>query len=274
MKIKWNAVGLVCALIVTGSAQGAELEGAVKESVIGLEPVATNAPVVFMIGDSTMANKPLEPAQPERGWGQLLPLYFRDGVRVVNLAVNGRSSKSFRDEGRWEPVVKNLRKGDFVIIQFGHNDEKANDPKRYSAPFDAFTKNLERYVQETREHGGNPVLATPVARRTWTNGTELADTHGDYVVAVRQVAAEQKVPLLDLNRDSSELLKQLGPDLSKKLFMWVAAGEFRSVKEAKEDNTHFNAYGACRICDLAVSEIRAGVPELAEWLKRGKGDRK
>ena len=218
-----------------------------------------------------MANKPLTPAQPERGWGQIFPLYLKDGVRVVNLAMNGRSSKSFRDEGRWAPVVLDLRPGDFVIIQFGHNDEKKEDPKRYAEPFGAFKQNLERYVREVREKKGKPILATPVTRRSFgANSAELRDTHGDYSVAVRQVAAEQHVPLLELHRRSADLVAKLGPDLSKRLYMWVEPGEFASVPEGKKDDTHFNAYGASRICDLAAEEIKSAAPELANWLRPGK----
>ncbi len=227
----------------------------------------TPAVTLFMIGDSTMANKPLTPAQPERGWGQLLPLYFNNGVRIENLAMNGRSSKSFRDEGRWQSVMDHLHPGDYVIIQFGHNDEKKADPKRFTEPFGTFKDNLARYVRETRERQGVPVLATPIVRRAFTNQTELRDTHGDYVLAVRQVAEEQKVPLLDLERRSREMVQKLGPELSKKLYMWIEPGEYASVPDGKQDDTHLNAYGASRVCDLAAEELRTAVPELAEWLK-------
>lgn len=228
------------------------------------------APVIFMCGDSTMANKPLFPAQPERGWGQLLALYFQQTLRIENLAMNGRSSKSFRDEGRWQPVLDRLQPGDYVIVQFGHNDEKKDDPKRYTDALGSFKENLARYVREVREMKGYPVLATPVTRRSFNSQGELRDTHGDYSVATRQVAAEQKVPLLELHQRSAELLAKLGPERSKKMFMWYEPGEFASLPEGNQDSTHFNAYGASRICDLAVEEIKLNVPELVEWLKPQK----
>lgn len=233
-------------------------------------PALVIAPTIFMVGDSTMADKPLAPAQPERGWGQLLPTYLKSAVHVENLAMNGRSSKSFRDEGRWQPVLDRLRPGDFVIIQFGHNDEKRADPKRFTEPFGTFKENLARYIREVRERQGVPILATPIVRRAFTNQTELRDTHGEYVIAVRQIAQAQKVPLLDLERRSRELIQKLGPELSKKLYMWIEPGEFMSVPEGKKDDTHFNAYGASRICDLAVDEMRANVPALTQWLKSTK----
>ncbi len=230
-------------------------------------PEDERPPVIFLCGDSTMSNKPTFPPQPERGWGQLLPLYFQEQVRIENHAVNGRSSRSFRDEGRWQTVLERLHPGDFVIIQFGHNDSKQDDRNRSTEPFGSFKQNLERFVREAKERQAHPILATPVARRSFTATGELRDTHGDYAVAVRRVAAEQNVPLLDLEKRSAELLAKLGPERSKKLFLWFEPGEFESLPEGKQDNTHFNAHGASRMCDLAAGEIRANAPGLAVWLK-------
>lgn len=222
---------------------------------------------IFMVGDSTMADKPVIPPNPERGWGQLLPLYFKEGVRIENHAANGRSSKSFIDEGRWKAVLQKLQPRDFVIIQFGHNDEKVKSPDRYTTPFGTFAANLTRYVRETREHKATPILCTSVARRKFDADGRLIDTHGDYIVATRQVAAEHHVPLLDLNKDTSALLTSMGPEQSKRLFDWIPAGEFARRPDGWKDDTHFNAFGACRVCDLAAAEIKTNVPELARWLK-------
>jgi lysophospholipase L1-like esterase len=223
---------------------------------------------IFMIGDSTMADKPLIPPNPERGWGQMLPMYFKDGVRIENHAVNGRSTKSFIEEGRWKTVTNRLRPGDYVIIQFGHNDEKKNDPKRYTEPFGGFKTNLARFICESRAQGAIPILATPIARRKFDGNGALVDTHGDYVKAMREVAQEQQALLLEMNTRSIELLTQLGPDSSKRLFDWIPAGEFERHPKALTDDTHFNAYGASRICDLAVGEIKSNVPQLAVSLKQ------
>jgi lysophospholipase L1-like esterase len=223
---------------------------------------------VHMIGDSTMANKPVIPANPERGWGQMLHMYFNESVRVENYAQNGRSSKTFIAEGRWSKVVAALKPGDFVIIQFGHNDEKTNDVNRGTAPFGEYTTNLVRFIQETRERKATPILATPVARRKFDDQARLVDTHGDYPKAVRAAAAEQKVSLLELCTGTERLLQQLGPESSKRLFRWIPAGEFGRGAKLFEDDTHFNAYGASRVCDLAVAEIERKVPELASRLNR------
>lgn len=230
---------------------------------------ATNAPLtVHLLGDSTMANKPVIPANPERGWGQMLPMYFKDSVRVENYAQNGRSSKTFIAEGRWDKVLAALKPGDYVIIQFGHNDEKTNDVKRGTAPFGEFTTNLVRFIHETREGKATPILATPVARRKFDAAGKLTDTHGDYPKAVRAVAEAEKAPLLELCAATEKLLQQLGPDSSKRWFDWIPAGEFARDSKALEDDTHFNAYGASRVCDLAAAELEKKVPALAAHLNR------
>jgi lysophospholipase L1-like esterase len=244
-------------------------------SSVGHVPAPEAAPVskpagvisLYLIGDSTMANKPLSPPNPERGWGQLLPLYFKEGLRVENHAVNGRSSKSFRDEGRWNVVRDRLKPGDFVIIQFGHNDEKKEDPKRFTEPHGTFKENLEFYIRETRERHATPILATPVTRRTFDDAGKLRDSHGDYPNAVRLVAAEQKAPLLDLLKASEELVAGLGPEGSKRLYDWVAPGEYARYPQGLTDNTHFNAVGATRMCDLATALMKTATPELAAWLR-------
>ena len=228
---------------------------------------------IFMAGDSTMSIKPLFPAQPERGWGQLLPLYFKEEAKIRNFARNGRSSKSFRDEGRWQMILDQIQPGDFVIIQFAHNDEKKADPARFTEPFGSFKENLERFIREARVAQAKPILATPIARRSFTTGGELKSTHGEYSAAIRQVATEQKVPLLELEQQSEALLKKLGAEPSKKLFMWCEPGEWLSIPEGRKDDTHLNAFGASRICDLAVEEIRAHVPELIPRLVTKPGEK-
>jgi len=221
---------------------------------------------IFLIGDSTMANKPLIPGNPERGWGQMLDIYFKAGVRVENHALNGRSSKSFRDEGHWATVQSRIKPGDWVIIQFGHNDEKAQDPTRYTTAGGTFNANLARYVAETRALGATPLLATPVARRKFDAQGQPVNTHGDYVKALRDVAAQAQVPLLDLNLQSTDLLQRMGPEASKRLYIYVNPGEYASLPQGRQDDTHFCAFGASRMCDLAVAEIQAKVPELARCL--------
>src|SRR5262249_29822612 len=224
---------------------------------------------LFMAGDSTMATQRLVPATPGRGWGQMLQPYFQDHVRVENLAWSGGRSKSFRDKGRWNKRRCRPQPGDFVSIQFGHNDSKP-DKERHPEPFESFRENLERFVQEVREHKATPILATPIVRNVFNDdGKTLRDTHGDFVVATRNVAEEQKVPLLDLTKKTGELLVKLGPERSKRLFNNVEPGEFPQYPDGFKDGTHLNAAGASRVCDLAIEEILAKVLELAKSVRQG-----
>ncbi len=230
------------------------------------QAAAAEGITIFLIGDSTMADKPVIPENPERGWGQLLPLYFHPDVTVDNHAVNGRSSKSFRDEGRWDVVLERLRPGDWVVIQFGHNDEKP-DAARHTDPFGTYTENLRRYATEARERGAHAILATPVVRRDFDDKGVLQPTHGDYPEAVRKLAKEMDAPLLDMTERSRKLLMRLGNTRSERLFIWTVPSEYSRFPDGNSDNTHFNALGATRMCDLAVAGILEKIPMLAGYLK-------
>src|SRR5215468_4245346 len=173
------------------------------------------APRVHLAGDSTMADKPTDPPNPEHGWGQLLPKFFKDPAMIVNYAANGRSTRSFITEGRWQKLIDALQPGDWVIIQFAHNDEKI-----FPNAQGEFQDNLRRFVGDVRAKKANPILATPCARRSFDEVGKLVDTHGDYPDAVRSVAAETKVPLLEMTRLSMELEERHGPEGSKRLHLW------------------------------------------------------
>ncbi len=234
-------------------------------SLVGLAP-APPPPTVFLIGDSTMSDKPLED-NPERGWGQMIPQFFQPGMTIRNYAVNGRSTKSFINEHRWDSVLAQLKSGDWVLIQFGHNDSKQSDSTRYAAPQGAYKTNLERFVKEARAKGANPVLITPVARRKFTAG-KLEDTHGEYPVVVRAVAKAMKVPLVDLQQSSSELLTAAGESASAKLFKSTPAGHYKSLPKGVEDNTHFNGYGATKMAALVAAALNNQHIPLADYLRK------
>ncbi|MDO4758324.1 MAG: pectinesterase family protein [Rikenellaceae bacterium] len=218
---------------------------------------------VYLIGDSTCANKNLEKENPERGWGQLFRSFFKEEVFVENHAMNGRSTKSFRAEGRWEPIYSQMQPGDYVFIQFGHNDEKVDRPKVGSVP-EVFAENLRRYVRETREKGGIPVLLTPIARRHFTAKGELIKTHGEYPDRVRQVAEEEDVVLLDMEPLTEAWLKELGDEPSRDYFMWVKAGTSPLYPDGREDNTHLNVQGAHVLSRMVAAQVEEKIPELAK----------
>ena len=238
---------------------------------------------VFMIGDSTMANKDTTGGKQERGWGMMLQQFFKEGVIVDNHAMNGRSSKSFIDEGRWNAVLEKIKPGDYVIIQFGHNDEKpAVD--RHTEPGTTFDANLKRFVIESRAKGGIPILCNAVVRRNFyrqvdssvddeslrnttyedekVNSDTLVDTHGAYLLSPKNVAREYHVPFIDANRITHDLEQGMGIEGSRKLHMWFKPGEHPSMPNGRKDNTHYNIYGGTIVAALLAEEISRQVPQL------------
>lgn len=222
---------------------------------------------IFMIGDSTMANKKLDGGNPERGWGHMLPGFLSEDIEVDNHAQNGRSSKSFIDEGRWDAVLAKVRKGDYVFIQFGHNDEKTN-PDRHTVPGSTFDANLKRFVNETRSKGGIPVLFNAIVRRNFNDQGMLVDTHGTYLDSPRNVAKEMNVPFVDLNRITHDLMQGMGVEGSKKLLMWVTPNTVPALPAGREDNTHLNIYGGRIVAGLAIDAVVQVVPELARYVRK------
>lgn len=216
---------------------------------------------VFMIGDSTMADKPNPAANPERGWGQMLPSFLDPTVTVRNFAVNGRSTRSFIDEGRWDAVAREIRPGDYVLIQFGHNDQKSEDPARYTNPYTAYRRNLERFVAETRARGGVPVLFSSIVRRKFNAGGVLEDTHGAYPFVARAVAREMDVPFIDLQMMTEEMVMGAGVEGSKRWYVWVAPGTSAMYPEGRRDDTHLSVAGATEVARLAADGLRrSGLP--------------
>ncbi|MDR2938537.1 MAG: GDSL-type esterase/lipase family protein, partial [Prevotellaceae bacterium] len=221
---------------------------------------------IFMVGDSTMANKPIEKNSLERGWGMMLPGFFSPDVKVDNHARNGRSSKSFIGEGLWKTVCDGIKPGDFVFIQFGHNDEKP-DTARGTKPETTFKQTLARYVNDTRERGATPVLFTSIVRRKFNENGKLEDTHGRYIGAVRELADSLKVACIDINAATHNLVENLGDEPSKKLFMWVVPGTNFALPEGKQDDTHLTAAGGRAVARLAVDSIAAKIPALAPFVR-------
>jgi lysophospholipase L1-like esterase len=227
----------------------------------------TSQVTVFLAGDSTCAAKQPD-KRPETGWGEMLQQYFDPvKVKVDNRAMNGRSTKTFISEGRWQAIVDELKKGDYVFIQFGHNDESKEKGERYTPPED-YRKNLIRFVQDVRAKNANPVLMTPVMRRKFDKDGNFVDTHGEYPDIVRYVAKEQNVPLIDMHRKSEAVVKRFGVEESRKLFLQLKPGENPNYPNGIEDNTHFNPLGAEEMAKLAVAGIKEDKLKLAKLLKR------
>ena len=214
---------------------------------------------IHLMGDSTMAEKDLPRAGAERGWGMMFQNFLDpDQVQVVNYARNGSSTKSFMDQGLWDKVYAALCPGDYVFIQFGHNDAKKGDPSRYADAWGAYQDNLRLFIDAVRGKGATPVLLTPVARRWFKGGKLDRGCHGDYPAAMKAVAREKGVTLLDITTESMDWLESLGDEASRACFM---------ISTGKDDNTHTVASGARKVTELVCADIRRQLPELAPYLR-------
>ncbi len=225
---------------------------------------------VYLIGDSTMSVKEVED-YPETGWGMPFVYFFDESVEVENHAKNGRSTKSFIAENRWEPVLENLQPDDYVFIQFGHNDEVKSKVGRYTTP-EEYSANLSRFVEESRSKGAKPILLTPVARRKFNEAGEVQGTHEQYSAIVRKVASELQVPLIDMDKKSQSLLQEMGPEKSILLYMHLEPGEHPNYPEGVEDDTHFNELGARKMAQLVLAEIRNLDMDLADRIVKPEED--
>jgi lysophospholipase L1-like esterase len=217
---------------------------------------------IFMAGDSTMAIKEIK-AYPETGWGMPFVYFFDSTVTVDNRAKNGRSTRTFISEGLWQKLIDDVHEDDYVFIQFGHNDEVKEKTDRYTSPED-YKANLIRFIIETRNKKANPVLLTPVTRRQFDSTGHIKETHLIYSNLVREVAKQQKVPLIDMDEKSKALLQQFGAENSKWLFMQLQPGEHPNYPDGRNDNTHFNELGARLMAQLVLNEIKELKLDLAK----------
>jgi len=214
---------------------------------------------IFYIGDSTVQFNKID-TYPQTGMSQVLELYTAEDVRVVPCGKNGRSTKSFLDEGRFEPVRREMTEGDFLFIQFGHNDEKA-DPARHTDPWGSFQDNLRYFIREARRAGAYPVLITPIARRLFdTDSTFRPGSHGAYPDAMRQVGAQEQVPVADLTAMTEDYIARLGDEMSKPLYVWPV------------DNTHLKVEGAVQMAGLLCRELQRFGGIYAQLLYRPEAD--
>lgn len=228
---------------------------------------AQKKPTLFLIGDSTMANKDNPDKNPEHGWGQVLPQFITTEIEIQNHAMNGRSSKSFRTEGRWDKVEKQLKKGDYVIIQFGHNDQKLKDSTKFTNPYTQYRANLERYVKETRAKGATPILMTSIVRRNFNENGVLLDTHTSYPLVVRLVADDMKVPFVDMQLLTEQMEIAYGPERSKLLHLHFKAGENEYYTKDKDDDTHLSTLGAETVAKLALKSLKLLKTGLEKYIK-------
>lgn len=241
-----------------------------QPAIYGLEITRNDKAItLFLAGNSTVTDQRFEPYS---AWGQMLPYFFKPGgIAVANHAESGEALKSFTWEHRLQKIMSTIRPGDYLFIQFAHNDQKPNS-SAYLEANTGYKEYLRKFIQMTRDHDAIPVLVTPMHRRNFDGQGNVINTHGDYPEAMRQVALEEGVALIDLNNMSRDLYESLGPEESKKLFVHYAAGTFPGQDEELKDDSHHSSYGAYELARCVVKGIRENLPDLAEHLKDGTGN--
>jgi lysophospholipase L1-like esterase len=222
---------------------------------------------IFTIGDSTMANKRDPEKNPERGWVQVLAPFFNENVTIKNHAVNGRSTKSFRELGHWKNVVDSIKPGNYLFIQFGHNDGKETDLARYTNPQTSYRHNLINYITEARAKGAIPMMFSSIARRKFNPEGVLLDAHGNYTLVARLVAQEMNVPFIDMQYLTENLEMKYGVEGSKKLHLHYAVGDDPFYPKGIDDNTHLSVLGATEVAKLFVEDLKKQNLPLAKYLK-------
>lgn len=224
-----------------------EFNGA-RPTVCAIEITRADVPTVFLLGDSTVCDQPRE---PYNSWGQMVPRFFKPGIAIANHGESGESLRSSLNARRLDKVLSLMKPGDYLLIQYGHNDEK--EKGEGVGAFTTYKGDLKRFVAETRKRGGIPVLVTPMHRRTFDAGDKITNSHGDYPEAVRQAAKEENVPFIDLNSMSKKLYEALGPEKSGVLFK-------------SGDSTHHSNFGSYELAKCIVEGIKANNLNLATYL--------
>lgn len=210
---------------------------------------------IFIAGDSTASIK-ASTAYPETGWGEAFRFMLPKEVELRNYAVNGRSTKSFIDDGLFEKIANEIEEGDFLLIQFGHNDGKEDDPARYTDPEVEYPQNLKKYIEMAKQNGATPVLLTSVPRRYFDNGVFQRDNIGPYPDVMRSVAKEENVLLADINKVIEALLIKLGDESSKAMYLIMDKGRHNNYIDGIVDNTHLSPYGAFTIATYIAEELK------------------
>ncbi len=222
---------------------------------------------LHLVGDSTMADKP-NLAYPERGWGQLLPEFMNEELEIVNHAANGRSTRRFINEGRWALVLSELKAGDYVLIQFGHNDQKVDDPARYASVDKDYPAFLKQYIADVRAKDAIPMIASSICRRHFDNEGNLQRKLIDYASAAKKVAEQEDVAFFDLNDQTCGFLKEIGEPASQQYFIQVPPDLYTRYPDGKVDNTHLNVVGASKVAQFFIRDLRSRKHPLANYVYR------
>ena len=219
---------------------------------------------IYLAGDSTCAQK--EPdKRPETGWGMEFQSFFKENVTIANHAKNGRSMRSFVSEGRWDSIMKLVQPGDYVFIEFGHNDQKT-DSARHSSPQEYY-EHLCSFVDDVKRHNANAVILTPIVRRHFDEKGQFIPSHGEYPAQAIKAAQDKDVPCLDMTTATRKLVVDLGDEESKKLWMIADSGVWKNYPDGRNDNTHLNVEGAKKIASMVVQEMKNAQLDICKDLK-------
>ena len=229
---------------------------------IRVEAADPSIPTIFLCGNSTVVDQENE---PWASWGQMIPRFFNSGIAIANHAESGESANTFIAAKRLKKVLSEMKKGDYLMVEFGHNDQKQKGPGK--GAYYSFMTNLKTFIDEVRAKGGQPILLTPTRRRKFDKEGRTVNTHDEYPDAVRWIAAKENVPLIELNNMTGTLYEALGEEESKKAFVHYPMGSFPGQTKELADNTHFNPYGAYQIAKCVIEGIKKATPELAKYLK-------
>ncbi len=240
-----------------------EFLGAVEIKSISITPI-TNITTVYLAGDSTVTDQDLE---PWASWGQYITNYFGGNVVVANYAASGLTLRSFKAGLRLKKIISVIKPGDYLIVEFAHNDEK--EKGEGIGPWDSYSASIREYVQAARDKGAFPILITPVQRRAFNADGTLKPTHGDYPDAMRKVAQEMNVPLVDITKLTTTLYESWGDEPSRKAFVQYPANTFPGQTEKLDDNTHFNSFGANEIALCVMQGLRDLKNPLANYFIKG-----
>jgi lysophospholipase L1-like esterase len=227
---------------------------------IAIKPI-TGVPTIYLAGDSTVVDQDKE---PWAAWGQMLPVFFGPGVVIANEAESGETIRSFTGELRFDKIMSTIKSGDYLMIQFAHNDQKLGSPEQTG-----FQGSLAKYVEAAKAHGAHPILVTAMNRRSFDAEGRIIDTLGGYPQATRAFAKEHNIPLIDLNAASKTLYETMGPDATKKAFVYFPANTFPEQPDELHDDTHFNAYGAYELARVVVQQIKDQHLPLEKYLRNG-----
>lgn len=221
-----------------------------------------DVPTIYLCGDSTVVDQDNE---PWASWGQMIPRFFTDQVSFANYAESGERMDTFIGRGRLKKILSQLKKGDYVFIEFGHNDMKQKGPGM--GAFYSYMTHLKEFIDEARFRGANPVLVTPTSRRFFDDKGKVINTHEDYPEAMKFIAQRENVPLIDLNQQTATLYEALGVEPSKHAFAHYPAGTYPGQDKDLADNTHFNTYGAYQIAKCVIEGMKQVNLPIAQYLR-------